>query len=290
MPFSSLGVEYHQLYQSLILFHVLTGALGLFFFWRLMLRAKGTRGHTRLGGKYNLAMYLSTVSAFALIAMVLHDPVAAKQSIRDFSLEEQARVVAYARDISGILFVLGAILLMFLRHGTLVLRTRADRRLLRTPGHLLVVAAPVLGGAYLSYDAHLQAGKAFGRFGSGAFAFYFLGSVGVLVGLRAYHYIFKQTVRHNEWILEHLMCLIGSSIVGHTSFVVNGVSRLVGPLLSDSFIWIPWALCPLLGLLGMAWAVAHYGHVYRYFERGKAKRPASRGSHPPRPQLVEHRG
>jgi hypothetical protein len=216
-----------------LVLHIAGGSVGLLLFWVPMLSRKGSRAHRNSGRWYSRAMMLVAMSALALGAVIMLDPVTAK-AVSFGDPQVQAEFVLDARMSALFLMQLAVLLFANLHYASWVLKVRARRELLRTPAHLLPLVLLILmsllsGVMGVLYDDVLLP----------CFA-----AVGLFTVISNWRYLVAETIGSRGWLLAHVRNIIPSGIAAYTAFFVVGASDWI----SES----PWRLLPwvLPGVIG----------------------------------------
>ncbi len=90
-----------------------------------------------------------------------------------------------------------------------------------------------------------------------------------------------RAVRHrranpNGWLVQHLVGILGASVIAHTAFVVSAIP-LIMPWIdarAQRNTPLPWILPPLIGVGLIIWACHHYKPLYARHSTIQPSRPS----------------
>jgi hypothetical protein len=220
-------------YQLALVLHIGGGACALLLFWAPMLSRKGGKQHRNSGRWYTTAMTAVAASALILCATLLIDPVASKA----LSFTDPAARAAFVWEASLSATFLGQLAVMLycnLHFGRWVLKVRAGREQLRTPRHLLPLAALLLISVYSGVMGVLH-----GRVLLPGFA-----AVGLFTVISNWRYVHAQEVPARAWQAAHIRNIIPSGIAAYTAFFVVGAASWIG---DSSWRLLPWIAPGVIG-------------------------------------------
>ena len=134
------------------------------------------------------------------------------------------------------------------RQSILVLRAKADRRLLKQPLHLGLVGFLGMTGAVVGWIA----------FNQDILLLRIFSILSIVSSAGMLYYIFKPQIKKREWILAHLGNIIGAGIGAYTAFFAFGGSRLFASLLTGDLMVLPWILPGIIGTFGSMYLSKKY--------------------------------
>lgn len=210
--------------------HIVIGFTGLVAFWVPIATRKGGRSHRRFGKVFEWAAYVVAGTALFNALGRLLDAV-----LR--GAEHDANRAAFGFLV--FLAYLGIVTLAAVRHAVRSVRAK-DLRSLRTPGHVGLAGASILGSA-------LVAGYALLVWSPVSIVLLVLSPAGALQGREMLRQIYRPPPERMAWFYAHMGNMIGAGIAFHTAFLVFGSRRLFDLGLSGPWSFVPWVLPALIG-------------------------------------------
>lgn len=236
------------IHQSLLMLHIVAGALALVLFWGPMLTKKGSRWHRRSGNWYSGLLHVIALSGMLMCSMVLLDPAYFKAA--SFSnAPDPAKVAANIRAFWTFLGVLSLLSWVAIRQAILVLRSGPGRQLLRTVSHLLPLAALPCSGLYLLYLGLSRQQPLFIAFAL----------IAIVTATNMLRFIFKAEVSKMAILREHLGSMLGTAIAIYTAFSVFGGRELLA--LSAQGQVVSWLAPSVIGIIFTLWYQRAYQDV-----------------------------
>ncbi len=205
----------HTIHQSLLVVHVICGAILLFLFWLPMLAKKGSPLHVKSGQYFGLLMYFVTIPGFLMSLMVLWDPVATR-GVDIATISNLDKFLAINRAFAFFLAVLSLLGFVQLRHAILVLRDGPARSQVRRPQHYVPVVLLLVGGILL-----LPLGIQFN-----IPLFTIFGVISSLSALQTIRFLLAKTVDRSAILRQHISNMIACGIAIYTAFTAFGGRRL----------------------------------------------------------------
>ncbi len=205
----------HTIHQSLLVIHVICGALLLFLFWLPMLAKKGSPLHVKSGQFFSWLMYFVTVPGLVMSVLVLWDPVAAR-GVDIATIGNLDKYLAMNRAFAFFLAVLSLLGFVQLRHAILVLRDGPARIRVRRPQHYLPVVLLFIGGILLlplGVQFQIPLFTIFGVISS-------ISAGGII------KFLLAKTVDRHAILRQHISNMIACGIAIYTAFSAFGGRRL----------------------------------------------------------------
>lgn len=227
------------LHHIALYIHIILGAFALVLFWIPVFARKGSSLHKRAGRGYVNAMWIIALTGLFMSALVWWDPLAIRLPNQYVTPEKALRVITSQRIFAEFLFMLSLLVLVSVKHASLVLRAKADRSLLKRWTHLGWIVALMLTGVTVTYS---------GIVGNHILLLIF-GPVSILSSGQILHYIYKPCLPHRAWIIEHFTSIIGSGIGVYTAFFAFGGRAWLQHLVTGDWQLLLWVLPGVIGIL-----------------------------------------
>ncbi len=208
-----------HLFESIVVLHVICGALGLVSFWVPIAAVKGSARHRRWGHVAARAFMAAGVLAVAMALLSLFGSEQRLPMIKD-------RVLF--RGLFGwMMLYLGVLTLSFADYGLSVVRHRSRREALRRPRHQLVFAAVVISAVNC------------GIYGlwTGQPLMALVALIGLIATATQLFYVWRAHPPRGGHVLEHFRSLLGMGISAYTAFLSVGLIRLVPDHVFNPLIW-----------------------------------------------------
>ena len=207
-----------EIHSILFVGHILFGAAALVLFWIPVMTKKGQLNHINFGRYYSTAMYAVALTGALMASLVLLSPSIHAQWATAEQLTPE--IVSAIRTQAGFLLYLSLVSFASTRHGMAVLEAKADRQQLRTFIYIAPLVLLVLGGAvcfYVGWQTNRTLLMVFGV-------------LGIVIGSGMLRYCLRDSIKRNQWVLEHLGAMIGSGIGAYTAFIAFGGRTLFSGL------------------------------------------------------------
>ena len=244
-----LGI-YHQFAFYI---HIVLGSIALVVFWLPLLTKKGGKNHRLTGKIFVYSMYAVSISGVIMTTLVLFDPMAVRQPQAVLNAQQIIDFKIRNRIFSGFLFMLSVLVFTNVRQSILVLKAKKDRSLLKTPFHLLTISFLGCSGLIMGWIGFQQELTLFKVFAI----------LSVLICIGMFRYIFKATIKKNEWIIEHLGNILGAGIGAYTAFFAFGGARFFSEVFTGSLQIVPWILPSIIGVAASTYLTKKYRKTYR---------------------------
>ncbi|MEM9303438.1 MAG: hypothetical protein AAGE01_15080 [Pseudomonadota bacterium] len=214
----------HNAFSTLILAHVVLGAVALCSFWIPAFAPKRRGLHTRAGQVFAWTMMATASLAGAASVLTLVAPLATHPEAA-----QTARSALNLRLGSGLMLgYLASITFVAAFSGLRAIRLRGNHAAHRSPSEIianvvafgLAVAVLVAG---IRYEAMLLIGLSV------------IGLIGVPGNLR---FIFATPKTPQDWLYQHISSMLGAGIAAHTAFLIFGTNRLAPQLASEPLVWL----------------------------------------------------
>ncbi|WP_196139880.1 hypothetical protein [Aliikangiella sp. G2MR2-5] len=241
------------IHQTAFYIHVIAGSIALVVFWLPMLASKGGTIHRQYGHYFSIAMYTVALSGLTMTSLVLLDPIGIRAPERNLTFEAATQLATKSRNSAAFLFMLSLLVLVSVRQGLLVLKSKHNRKLLRQPFHLALLLLLVIAGVFVGLRG----------FELNIVLFQIFAVICILVGSGHLHYIFKPVIKPREWLIAHLSAIIGAGIGAYTAFFVFGSSRLFSQFVDGGTQVSLWIIPGLIGTVGSAYLTRKYRRTYR---------------------------
>lgn len=222
------------IHSILFVFHILFGGMAMLLFWVPMLAKKGSLDHIKFGRYYANTMYLVAATGALMALMVLLMPLTLKANMLVDGADPD-KLALKLRVFWGFLLYLSVLTFVSIRQGQLVILSKFNHHIMRSPMHLLSIALLFLAGIlilllgiYFSSTLHI------------VFAI-----IGIVVALQVGRYCAHQSVTKGQWLAAHLGAFIGSGIAAYTAFFAFGGSRLFTQLGSYQILF--WVAPGIIG-------------------------------------------
>ncbi len=228
-----------QVFQALLLVHIVVGFFGLVAFWFPVLSGKGGRFHMRTGRAFLYAGYVVGGTAVVLAILTAATPFTVHPDERPALAETTPEVLADMRSFAVFLAYLGVITVATVHHGVRAMQTRRRPAAIRTPLHTVLNATAVVSSLVVGVTGVVTAAP----------PLLALTPLGVLVGGSALRYARRDPASPMAYWYEHMGAMIGGGIAFHTAFAVFGIRRFVA-YDTDGLAGIaPWILPGVVGTI-----------------------------------------
>lgn len=241
------------IHQSAFYLHVSIGSLALVIFWLPLLAKKGHKNHKLFGQYFVYGMYAVSISGLIMSSLVLIDPVGIRFPEQSLNPDKALQIAQQNRVTATFLLMLSALVFCNVKQSIIVLKAKADRKLLKKPAHLAVVI--FLGVLSITM---LIVGLS-----SDILLFSIFSAIGLLNSIGMLHYIYKKQLKNQEWIIAHLGNIIGAGIASYTAFFAFGGRRFFAEILTGNWQMLPWVLPTIIGLVLTNFFTRKYRQRYR---------------------------
>jgi len=221
-----------SLFDSLRWGHIVVGSAGLVAFWIPLFAKKGGRLHIRGGKVFEYAAYFVTGTAiFNSFGRMITALVG-------------GATLAENREAFGFLIFLGylgIVVLASVRQAVRVAQVKKDVSALKTPFHLGLAVAGIIGSVTVIAYALLA-------WSSVSVVLLALSPIGIMQGLGMLRFIYDPPPERMSWWYAHMGNMLGAGIGFYTAFAVFGSSRLFDITLTGALNFVPWILPAALGI------------------------------------------
>jgi hypothetical protein len=208
-----------ELFEILIVIHVITGTTGLIAFWVPIATRKGALLH-RKGGR--IACYGFIGAGVLAIAMALMSLYVEPDRIP--SITDRA---AFAGLLGWMMLFLGLLTIAFADYGIAVVRHARNRLRLRASRYQIVMLSVVVSGLWCAWYGY--------RIGQPTMIMVAL--FGIIAMAIQQYFIWRTQVEPRHYIGEHFRALIGMGISAYTAFLSVGLIRLIPEQVFNPMIW-----------------------------------------------------
>ncbi len=221
--------------------HILLGVVALVVFWLPVASRKGSPFHRQAGKLFTLCMWTIGITGIIMCAIVWYDPIAIRYPEQSIALDKIDQLIQRHRLMSEFLMLLSILVLVSVKHATLVLKARNNRQRLKSWHHLSLNSALGIMAVMV-----LQNGLA-----SNFLLYTIFGGVGLFASAGTFYYIFKPQLKQREWLIEHMSSIVGAGIGVYTAFFAVGGRHLLNELLTGNWLLIPWTVPSIVGTLAI---------------------------------------
>ncbi|QUL36676.1 hypothetical protein [Erythrobacter sp. JK5] len=208
-----------QLFESLVVAHVIAGATGLIAFWVPIAARKGGRVHRRWG---RIACYGFMVAGALAIAMALLSLYGPEQRIPTFTDR------ALFEGLFGwMMLYLGLLTIGFADYGLAMVRHSRDREALRRPRYQVPMAAVVVSAVWCGVYGY----------GVGDPLMVLVAAIGVVAMMLQQRFIWRASPARTDYVGEHFRALLGMGISAYTAFLSVGLIRAIPEHVFNPMIW-----------------------------------------------------
>ncbi|MDC8831952.1 hypothetical protein [Alteromonas gilva] len=230
------------LYQTLLLSHIIAGAISLALFWVPITTRKGGLNHRRFGAHYRRIMLVTIASGAIMATVWFYSPASVNPQLAGHP-EAIANLQRFALFLLHLAVQMYASVMM----GQWALEAKQSRQSLRrvsriAPSALLGVTSILIGVIGIMHQHVLML----------VFA-----PLGLSISIGQLRFIFARQVAAKAWLIEHLAGYIGSGIGAYTAFIAFGGRTLF----SDIGAW-QYTFWVLPGLIGGI-AISRLSRQYR---------------------------
>ncbi|MEM1412727.1 MAG: hypothetical protein AAGH19_10255 [Pseudomonadota bacterium] len=228
------------LFNTLVLFHIAVGSIGLTSFWVPVVARKRRGLHTQAGKVFAYAMLATALSAALAALLTLLAPLATHPEI-------SSRYANNLRAVNGLMLLyLAAITFAAAFTGL-----KAARLKRRWGAHRERLETAIHGSAFVLAIAVLLVG-----WQRGSWLMMGLSLIGLLGTPGTLRRILNRPNQGMEWKYQHMGAMLAAGIAAHTAFLVFGAGRFVDSSLGNS-IWV-WLAPTLIGVPAIAlWTRIH---------------------------------
>jgi hypothetical protein len=238
-------VDLHDVFRVLVACHILTGAVGLVYFWGPIASRKGSEWHRKSGRVFNRCMLWTGAFAVLISACTIADPLGTHPHLvghPEFSRPE------FVRAIFGWMMLGFAVLTVNLAwHGWLCVLHKRDREKVREWRNLWLQAALLL----VSVNCAWQAWHA------GVFLMFGMTFIGIATVATNLFFLYRPNPGGLDWLKEHVKALVGAGISVYTAFFAFGAVRTFPELALHPGLWaVPLAV-------GLTLIIVHHRRIDR---------------------------
>jgi hypothetical protein len=243
------------LHGWLRLCHVLPGFVGLIAFWFPVFAKKGKRVHVLVGKLFAFCCLTVVISATISSIWAVVAPMSFLPNTRGMSDQQLANAVDSSRFFGWLLGPLSLFTFIPLVFSLQWLKAKNSPTAMQS-GWLrsLVSIEAILCIAMIFYGWQRA-------FGTGANHWWAIFGIGV-AGLTATYKHCMDTTQpapyRMQWWYRHMEYMLTTGIAFHTAFLVFGVTRIFGSLLTGYYAVLPWILPSVIGVPAILFWVAWY--------------------------------
>lgn len=242
-------VSTHTLFEWLVGFHILTGAVGLAVIWIPIAGRKGGQLHRRAGTLFVQTMIITGFTAVAISLTTLSDPIGTHPHLTDHPVFADPRAIS---NIFGWMMLYLATLTVNLAwQGWLSLRNKQRHSANRVWHNLLSQVLLTAASANCFVRGFTESEPMMMG----------ISMVGFATVATNLWFIYKPHPLPTDRIKEHIKCLVGAGISVYTAFFAFGAVRLLPELALQPGLWA----VPLI--VGLTLIIYHQRKVTRSASR-----------------------
>jgi hypothetical protein len=241
------------IYQLVLACHIAAGLVGFVAFWTPAVSRKGGVAHVQVGRAFFKATCILSVTALAMAALFLIDPLGVKPLGGVVTPERAALAATKIRLAAPFLVYLVLITFTPVYHGVRVLETRGTPEALRAPFHTAINWACIMAAFGMVALAIVARQPVYAA----------LSPIGILTGRGNLLFARRPHASRMAWWYEHMGSMLRGGIAFHTAFLVIGASRLLGVQLDGAMAIVPWVLPSIVGIPATAIWVNYYRRKFR---------------------------
>lgn len=208
-----------QLFETLVIVHIVTGSVGLICVWVPIIGRKGGAAHKRWGKVFAYSMLITGSVAIGISLCTLHSP------LETHPFSDDAELV---RGVFGwMMLYLATMTIMLARYGLLCIRNKrahADNR--EILNFFLQAATFAAAANCMVQGALLGNGLMMG-----------IAIVGLTAAVLNTRFILQTRPPMNEWLIQHTRGLVGAGISVYTAFLAFGAVNLLPAYAFNPLLW-----------------------------------------------------
>jgi hypothetical protein len=227
------------LFHTLIVIHIVFGAVGLVSFWVPVIGKKGSKNHRLWGKVFWFTIMVAGTMALGLASLTLYDPIGTHPHLVD-------RGAPFVRGIFGVMMLYLAILTLNLAwYGRETIKNKFAHDRNKTGLNLwfqplLVIAALACAIEGVLIEQYLMVGMSF---------------VGFATAGTNLAFMLKSQPHSKDYLKEHVKAIVGCGISVYTAFFAFGAVRFMPSLALHPGLWS----IPLVG--GLAIILYHHRKI-----------------------------
>lgn len=238
-------VDLHDVFRVLVACHILTGAVGLVYFWGPIASRKGSDWHRKSGRVFTRCMLLTGLFAVLISACSIYDPMGTHPQLVGHAEFGSPELV---RAIFGWMMLGLAILTVNLAwHGWLCVIYKRDRVACREWRNISLQVLLLLASFNCAWQAwHVGVPLMFG-----------MTFIGVATVATNVFFLYRPAPGTMDWLKEHVKALVGAGISVYTAFFAFGAVRTFPELALHPGLWaVPLAV-------GLTLIIVHHRRIDR---------------------------
>lgn len=244
---------YFWIYKVAFYLHISLGVVGLISFWLPMLSKKGSLLHKQSGVWFVRAMYIVSVSGMIMCFLLFIDPIGIRAPNQEISEERALQIISSVQFQSSFLLMLSLLTFSSVHMGVQVLKAKSDRKILRTKANHLLLSALLVMAIVIGMIGWQDQ----------QWLLLFFAIISGFVSVNTFHYMYKEKIKHNEWIIAHLGGLIGAGIAAYTAFFAFGGRQFLSDILSGQWQMLPWVLPSIIGVSASQYLERKYVKIFK---------------------------
>jgi hypothetical protein len=208
-----------QLFESLVIAHVITGTVGLIAVWVPIVGRKGSETHRRWGKVFAYSMLLTGSVAIGISLCTLHSPL----ETHEFSDD-----AAMVRGVFGwMMLYLASMTIMLAWYGLLCIRNRRSHEKNRNAVNFILQAVTFVTAANCAVRGILLGNPLMVG----------ISVVGLTAAVLNTRFILQTAPPLNEWLIQHTRGAVGAGISVYTAFLAFGAVNLLPAYAFNPFVW-----------------------------------------------------
>ena len=208
-----------ELFESLVIAHIVTGSVGLIAVWVPIVGRKGSKNHKRWGKVFAYSMLITGTLAVGISLCTLHSP------LETHTFSDDAEMV---RGVFGwMMLYLATMTIMLAWYGLLCVRNKQRHEANRNPVNFVLQGITFVTAANCTYQGViLNNGLMIG-----------ISVVGLTAAVLNTRFILQTSPPLNEWLIQHTRGAVGAGISVYTAFLAFGAVNLLPAYAFNPFVW-----------------------------------------------------
>lgn len=240
------------IHQSALFLHIIMGFIAMLAFWVPIVSKKGSRLHKQSGLIFTRSMWIISLSGIIMCIIAWWDPIGVRFGEQMLSDEARQQLIARYRQLTEFLLLLSVLVLVGVKHATLVLEAKADRTKLKHWSHLFWIVSLFILGTAILIKALINS----------QILYILFGVLSIVTAIGVLKYIYKPILKQREWMIEHMSAIIGSGIAVYTAFFAVGGRRYLSEILQGNWQLLPWILPGVIGGFSIHFYKKYYTKKY----------------------------
>lgn len=249
-------MDLHDLFRLLVACHIVTGAIGLVYFWAPIASRKGSEWHRKSGRVFTRCMLFTGSFAILISACSIYDPMGTHPHLvghPEFGRPEVVRAI-----FGWMMLGLAVLTLNLAWHGWLCVLHKRDRIACREWRNMTLQVLLTLASLNCAWQA----------WQSGVPLMFGMTFIGIATVVTNVFFLYRPAPGTTDWLKEHVKALVGAGISVYTAFFAFGAVRTFPELALHPGLWA----VPLT--VGLTLIIVHHRRIDRQ-RVASAMRPAA---------------